>query len=436
MSTRGEIVATLRAMEPAARNAYLFGLDGIEREQLLFDWTGWAMPGQAAPHGEWRVWLLRAGRGFGKTRAGAEWVMELARSTPKLRFALVGRSMQDAKRVMINGDSGLLALASAEGPVEWREGKGELTFGDHATAQVYSAEQPDTLRGPQHHYAWCDELAAWRYGDAAWDNLTMTMRLGDGPRIVVTTTPRPTPLMRRVMALPDCVQTRGRTQDNAFLPASYVAAMEADYAGTRLGRQELDGELLEDHEGALWTRTTLDACRVDDVPALRRVVVAVDPPASAGGDGCGIVAVGLAEDGVAYVLEDATVRGASPGGWAAAVADCAVRHEADRVVAEKNQGGDMVEAVLRGADLAMPVRLVHASRGKLARAEPVAALYEQGRVRHARGLGALEDELVGMVVGGAYAGPGRSPDRADALVGGRTALCLRGRAGAAAVRGL
>ena len=337
---------------------------------------------------------------------------------------------------MVEGAGGLLAVARLAEPVLWRRSEGVLTFASGAQARCYSADAPESLRGPEHHVAWCDELAKWRYGDAAWDNLVMTLRLGDVSRCVVTTTPRPTPLMRRVMALPDCFETRGSTRDNIYLPGSVVASLEAQYGGTRLGRQELEGELLTDHEGALWSRALLGGCVVDAVPALRRVVVAVDPPASAGGDACGIVAVGLCGEDRAWVLEDASVSGASPAGWAAAVAACAERHGADRVVAEKNQGGDMVEAVLRGADGALPVRLVHASRGKLARAEPVAALYEQGRVFHVRGLGPLEDELAGMVVGGVYAGPGRSPDRADALVWGVTELLVRGRWGAVAVRGL
>ena len=435
MTRRRALMRRLQEMSPAERNVVLFSLSGDQRRQLLFDWQGWALPGQTSPAGRWRVWVMQAGRGFGKTRAGAEWVMALARATPALQIALVGRNARDAKRVMVEGESGLLTLARAEGPCEWLDDKGELKFGNDATAFVYSAERPDSLRGPQHHYAWCDELAAWRYGEAAWSNLLLGLRLGDRPQVVVTTTPRPTPLVRQVLALPDRVVTRGRTRDNLFLPDSFVAAVEDQYGGTRLGRQELDGELLTDHEGALWTRVLLDACLVDVVPALRRVVVGVDPPASAGGDACGIVACGLGEDGRGYVLEDASVAGATPAGWAAAVAACAARHGADRVIAEKNQGGDMVDAVLRGADASLPVRLVHASRGKLARAEPVAALYEQGRVAHVRGLAALEDELAGMVTGGVYAGPGRSPDRADALVWALTALML-GRRGDAAVRGL
>jgi phage terminase large subunit-like protein len=226
------------------------------------------------------------------------------------------------------------------------------------------------------------------------------------------------------------VETQGRTRDNVHLPASFVAAMEAEYGGTRIGRQELDGELIDDVEGALWTRTTIEACRGRRPKEVARVVVGVDPPVSAGGDACGIVAVALGGDGIGYVLADASVRG-SPESWARAVAACARRHRADLVVAERNQGGDMVRSVLAGADVAMPVRLVHASRGKAARAEPVAALFEAGRVRLCGTFAQLEDELCGLVAGGGYEGPGRSPDRADALVWALTELMLRRRAGAA-----
>ncbi|WP_425229243.1 DNA-packaging protein [Sphingomonas sp.] len=432
--TRRELVLGYARLPADLRMKAVMRLTPAQRRGLLLDWRGWAMPGQAPPDGAWRVWLLRGGRGFGKTHSGAAWVVAQARATPKLRIALLAASLDEARAVMVEGESGLLNLAASAERPQWLRDNGELRFTNGSIATIYSAAAPDKLRGPQHHYAWCDELAKWRYGNAAWDNLMMGLRLGTHPQVVVTTTPRPTALVRRVMALPDCVQTRGSTHDNLYLPGSVVAALEADYGGTRLGRQELDGELLEDHEGALWTRAMLDRCVDADVPVLRRVIVAVDPPASTGGDACGIVAAGVDADGIAWVLEDASVQGASPGGWARAVAGCAARAGADRVVAEANQGGDMVTHVLRGADAGLPVKLVHASRGKLARAEPVAHLYEREQVRHAGAFPELCDELCGMVVGGVYAGPGRSPDRADALVWALTELCLGGRQGEAAVR--
>jgi phage terminase large subunit-like protein len=336
---------------------------------------------------------------------------------------------------MIEGPSGLIAIARDGERVHWRPSVGEVEFASGAKGFVYSAEAPERLRGPEHHAAWCDELAKWRHGETVWDNLVLGLRGGDDQRILVTTTPRPTRLMRRVMALAGTVETRGRTRDNPHLPARFIAAMEAEYGGTRLGRQELDGELIEEIAGALWTRAMIEACRGRKPRGVVRVVVGVDPPASAGGDACGIVAVALDAADVGHVIADASVAGLSPEGWARAVATCAAKHGADKVVAEKNQGGDMVKSVLRAADIAMPVKLVHASRGKVARAEPVAALYEAGRVKHAGRFPALEDELCGLSAGGGYEGPGRSPDRADALVWALTELML-GRPRAAKVRGL
>ncbi|WP_375427928.1 DNA-packaging protein [uncultured Sphingomonas sp.] len=388
---------------------------------LEADWRTWALPGQRAP-GPWRIWLIRAGRGFGKTRAGAEWISEIARTTPDARIALVGATAGEVRRVMVEGESGLLACRRHGGEVCWKRGQGLLVFGSGAQAQVFSAETPDGLRGAQHHAAWCDEIAKWRYGEAAWDNLMMGLRLGDEPRVVVTTTPRPNNLMRKIMTTKGVVETTGRTRDNIHLPPMFVEAMEESYGGTAKGRQELDGELIEEIEGALWSRDLIERARVDAHPELARVVVGVDPPATAEGDLCGIVCAGLGHDGFGYVLEDASVGGLTPEGWAAAVVACAERWGADRVVAERNQGGDMVTSVLRAADKALPVKTVHASKGKVARAEPVMTFYEAGRAFHAGRFPALEDELCGLRIGGGYEGPGRSPDRADACVWALTEL--------------
>jgi len=398
------------------------------RRELVDRWIEWAHEGQTEPEGSWRIWLIRAGRGFGKTRAGAEWITEFARDHGDARIALVGGTAEDVRRVMIEGASGLLAVARDDEVPRWRATVGEVIFHSGARAFVYSAEAPEALRGPEHHVAWCDELAKWRgaSGEAAWDNLMLGLRLGELPRVIVTTTPRPVKLMRRVMALPGVEETRGRTRDNPHLPASFVEAMLEHYAaGSRIARQELDGELIDQVEGALWTRALLEARRVRRKPAMRRVVVGVDPPAGVDGDACGIVAVGLGVDGHAYVLEDASVAGVSPERWARAVARCAARRKADRVVAEANQGGAMVRSVLSAADQRLPVRLVHARQGKAARAEPVAALYEGARAWHVGGFAALEDEMCGLQAGGGYQGPGRSPDRADALVWAMTELMLR-----------
>lgn len=431
-----EIVARLIALPADERLAAVRAMTRAQRREFRDRWTAWAHDGQRAPPGDWRVWLIRAGRGFGKTRAGAEWVTQVARDMPEGRIALVGATADDARQVMVEGPSGLIAVARRDAAVEWRATTGILRWPNGAIATVYSAAAPEKLRGPEHHAAWCDELGKWgRGGDAAWDNLMLTMRLGARPRVLVTTTPRPTRLMRRVIALPGVVETRGRTADNPHLPPSFVAAMAQSYAGTMLGRQELDGELVEDVAGALWSRALIEARRVRAMPDVARMVVGVDPPAGIGGDACGIVAVALGDDGRGYVVEDASVTGASPEGWARAVAGCAARHNADRVVAERNQGGEMVRATLRAADATMPLTLVYASRGKAARAEPVAALYEAGKVWHVGAFPALEDEMCGLVAGGGYEGPGRSPDRADALVWALTALLLDART-AAGVRAL
>ncbi|NTS65313.1 DNA-packaging protein [Sphingomonas sp. HHU CXW] len=426
-------VERLAQLSPAYRQRIISKLPVGFRRELAERWRLRAHDGQLAPPGDWQVWLIRAGRGFGKTRAGAEWVNAAAKARA-IRVALVGATIEDARRVMVEGPSGVIAVAGADVPLVWKPARGEVRWPSGAVATVYSAAAAEGLCGPEHHLAWADELGKWK-GVEAWNNLLMGLRLGDDPRALVTTTPRTTQLMRQVMAAPGTVETRGRTRDNPHLPARFVSAMEAAYGGTRLGRQELEGEMMADVVAALWTRALLDAQRVTPrrVPVLRRVVVGVDPPASAGGDACGIVAAGLGVDDCGYVLEDASVAGASPENWARAVAGCAARHGADRVVAEKNQGGDMVGHVLRTVDAGLAVTLVHASRGKAARAEPVAALYETRRVWHAGAFPALEDELAGLQAGGGYEGPGRSPDRADACVWALSALMLGAR-GEASVR--
>ena len=398
-------------------------------------------PGQEWPQGDWRVWLMLAGRGFGKTRAGAEWVSHLARMEGSLRIALVGGTVDEVANVMIRGQSGLMAVSAPEDDVIWRPSKGVVSFASGAQAYVYSGENPERLRGPEHHVAWCDELAKWAYPQETWDNLKLGLRLGARQRVLVTTTPRPIATLKRIMADKETVVACGRSADNPHLPARFLASVQAQFGGTRLGRQELDGELIEDVEGALWTRALVESCRVGagshpPTEELVRVVIGVDPPASAGGDACGIVAVGLGADGVGYVLGDHSAGGLSPEGWARAVAAAAQAHGADRVVAEANQGGAMVESVLKAADCGLPVRLVHASRGKVARAEPVAALFESKRARFAGAFPDLEDELCGLQSGGGYAGPSRSPDRADAMVWAFTELMLGKRQPLPAVRAL
>ena len=375
-----------------------------------------AHPAQLPPDGDWTTWLILAGRGFGKTWAGAAWVDACARSVRGARIALVGATLNDARSVMVEGDAGVLALAL--GRPRFEPSRRLVRWNNGSTASLFGAAEPDGLRGPSFHFAWGDEAAKWDRAGDAMSNLRLALRLGRHPRLLLTTTPRPLPWLKTLVAAPDgVVVTRGRTVENrANLAPSFIAAVQRDYGGTRLGRQELQGEIIDDLDGALWTRAGIEACRVATPPVLTRTVVAVDPPASAGGDACGIVVVGLGADGHAYVLADRSLRGARPDGWARAVVGAADDFAADRVVAEVNNGGDMVTAVLRTIDVQLPVTPVHASRGKVARPEPVASLYATGQVHHVGAFPALEDELCGLMTGGGYAGPGRSPDRADALV--------------------
>jgi phage terminase large subunit-like protein len=409
------------------KQSLLAKLSAEELQALYFDWSFWARPAQLAPPGDWRLWMILAGRGFGKTRSGAEWVRGLAETNSKARIALVAATYAEGRAVMIEGESGLLAIAPPAQRPTYEPSLRRLRWPGGAVATLYSAEDFDGLRGPQHHFAWADELAKWSYAESSWMNLDMGLRLGAHPRVCITTTPRPTNLLRQLLARADIEVTRGRMQDNAaHLAPAFIKAVEAYYAGTRLGRQELDGELIEEVAGALWSRALLDACRVRAVPPLSRVVIGVDPPVSSGerADACGIIACGLGCDGKAYVLADASVQGLAPEGWARAVALCAQAHEAELVVAECNNGGELVRSVLHQVAPTLPLKLVRAARGKVARAEPVAVLYAQQRVHHAAPVPILEDELCGLCAGGDYQGPGRSPDRADALVWALTTLML------------
>lgn len=384
------------------------------------------------------------GRGAGKTLAGAQWVREIVLSRAPAngdaveRIALVGETIADVRDVMVNGPSGLLALDWGKGSSpRWVGTKRRLELPNGALAFAFSSEDPESLRGPQFTAAWCDELAKWRYPDATWDMLQFGLRLGTRPRQVVTTTPRAVPLLKRIMAdTAHTVTTKARTADNEmWLANAFLTQVVARYQGTRLGRQELDAEFLEERSDALWKRSDIEACRVSQAPELRRIVVAIDPPASSGegSDACGLVAAGIGTDGFGYVLADATAGRLSPARWARRAVDLYHRLEADRVIAEVNQGGDMVEAVLRQADASVPIEKVRAYRGKVLRAEPVAALYEQGRIKHVGAFPELEDEMCDFGLGGLSSG--RSPDRVDALVWALSALMLT-KGGKPRVRGI
>jgi len=391
-------------------------------------WAACARPSQKPPPGDWRQWLILGGRGSGKTRAGAEWIRALALGEAPFaaqvhgRIALVAETLGDAREVMVEGESGLRSLDYRTPPV-FEATRRRLVFANGAVAQIFSSEDPESLRGYQFDAAWGDELAKWTYAGETFDNLQLALRLGRLPRMVLTTTPRAVPLLKRLLDETGTATTRMRTAENrANLSPGFVEAMERRYGGSRLARQELDGELIEAREDALFSRARIDASRVREAPPLGRIVVAVDPPATGTqrSDACGIVAAGLADDGTVFVLADRSRRAVKPPEWAAAAVSLYRELEADRIVAEVNQGGDMVEAVIRTVAPEVPVRGVRATRGKWLRAEPVAALYEQGRVRHAGLFAELEDELCDFGPDGLS--NGRSPDRLDALVWAVSAL--------------
>ena len=385
-------------------------------------------PERANGGGDWTTWLILGGRGAGKTRAGAEWVRSVALTDGQARIALVGESEHEVRSVMIEGVSGLLAVHRRRERPRWLSSRRRLEWKNGAVAEIFTAENYEALRGAQFSAAWCDELAKWRHAEATFDNLQFGLRLGQRPRQVVTTTPRPIRLLKKLIADPTTALTRAGTRANAHnLAPAYLDYVLTHYDGTRLGRQEIDGEIVEERNDALWTRAGLESCRVAAAPPLQRIVVAVDPPASAkkGADACGIVAAGRAADGTIYVIEDATVAGLSPQGWAMKAVTLWHRLEADSLVAEVNQGGDMVKAVIGEADKEVPVVSVRATRGKYHRAEPVSQLYEQGRVKHAGTFPALEDEMCDFGLDGLSSG--RSPDRLDALVWAVGALTFAAR---------
>lgn len=390
-----------------------------------YRWRLNARPDQLAPEWTWSVWLALAGRGWGKTRVGAEWVREQVRRGRR-RLALVAATAADVRDVMVEGESGLLAISPKRERPTWQPSKRRLTWPNGAIATTYTADEPDRLRGPQHDGAWADELAAWRYPDA-WDQLMFGLRLGAHPQVVVTTTPRPTPIIRGLVArsrgdAPDVAVTSGNTYDNADnLAPAFLAQMRRRYEGTTLGRQELFAEILDDIEGALWKRAMFDTHRVIEHPALKRIVVGVDPATTSGEDSdeTGIVVAGVGADGHGYVLDDSTLRD-SPAKWARAAVTAYNKHKADCIVAETNQGGDMVVETIKAVDSRVRVMKVHAARGKQTRAEPIVALYEQGKVHHVGIFGTLEDQACTWNPTTAK----DSPDRVDALVWALSAIML------------
>ena len=401
-------------------------------------------PAAAANGAPWRTWLLLGGRGAGKTRTGAEFVRALVHGhgpfaeAPHGSIALVGETAHDVREVMIEGPSGILRTSPRSERPHWTGMRRRLQWPNGAVAYAFSAEDPEQLRGPQFDGAWCDELAKWHHVQAAFDMLQFGLRLGLAPRALITTTPRPIPLIKQLVADARNAVTRAPTRVNAaYLAPGFVDEVLARYGGTRLGRQEIDGEIIEERADALWSRALIEAARVDKAPALARIVIGVDPPGSArpGSDGCGIVAAGLSENGTVYVLEDASVKGLSPSGWASKAVALYRRLAADALVAEVNLGGDMVRAVLQQVDASVAIKCVHATRGKWLRAEPIAAMYQQSRVKHVDPpLAALEDEMCDFGLDGLSSGA--SPDRLDARVWPVTELAERGACQGPGIRSL
>lgn len=392
------------------------------------DWGFWARPNQLAPTGNWRTWLFLGGRGAGKTRAAAEWVREEVETGNAHHIALIAPTMANVRDIMIEGESGLVNTASGNFRPKFEPSKRRLTWPNGATATMYSAEVPDSLRGPQFDLAWGDELAAWTDGDKVLDTLRPALRLGKNPRFMVTTTPRPVPWIRALLADKSCIITRAASRENiAYLAEGVVEDLEARYSGSIYARQELEGELIEDPIGALWCRADIEKARAAFCsPSFQRIIVAVDPPASSGkkADACGIIVAGAYDNGhKASILADLTTQGQNPTEWAKIIAAAYENFGADCIIAEANQGGEMVREIIKLAAPDAPVRLVHASKAKRVRAEPVALLYAQGRISHGAHFRELEDEMC------QFGGKGitHSPDRLDAMVWAISHLLLQAR---------
>lgn len=405
------------------RQAILSQLSDEEALALLYDWSFVAREKQLPPPGKWFTWLIMAGRGFGKTRTGAEYIRWRVETGQGMRIALVARTAADARDVMIEGESGILAISSPWFMPIYEPSKRRITWPNGAIATTYSGDKPDQLRGPQHDTGWCDELAAWRYPES-FDQLLFGLRLGVDPRIIVTTTPRPTKIVRQLVRDSDTVVTRGSTYENkANLAPQTLKALERKYKGTTLGRQELDAELLEDVPGALWKRVMIEELRVTSIPELKRIVVAIDPATTSeeDSDETGIVVAGVSYDGHGYVLDDKSLQ-ATPAAWAKEALAAYHKYKADRIVAESNNGGDMIEFTLNSvSDGGKPsFKKVHASRGKHTRAEPVSALYEQKLIHHVGAFPELEDQMC------TWLPEEDSPDRMDALVWAFTELMVDG----------
>ena len=410
-SSLAELFLTLPLVE---RKARLASLSHEEADAILYDWDFWARPSQKLPPGDWRVWLIRAGRGFGKSRAGAETVRIWQRDFPIVN--LIGATADDARDIMVEGESGILAVCPNNERPQYKGSKRQLLWPNGSKSLIFTADEPDRLRGKQHYKLWCDELASWRFPEEAWNQAMLGLRLGSSPQAVVTTTPKPLKIIKDLMAAHTTYETHGTSYENRVnLAPAFLGQIITKYEGTRLGRQELNAELLEDNPGALWHHDQIDKLKVEKAPELDRIVIGVDPAVTSTEDSAetGIIVAGRGKEYPPhfYILGDLSLRG-SPDTWAERAVYAYRTHQADRLVGEVNNGGDLVEAVLRTKDLQFAYMAVHASRGKLTRAEPIAALYEQGRVHHVGTFGALEDELCDFDPNVGQ----KSPDRMDALV--------------------
>ena len=422
---RDEILRTGDTLE-----GYLTRLDpNTKLAHLKQLWDLYAQPHQIAQFDDWLIWLLLGGRGSGKTRTGAEWIREQVTIHGKSRIALVAPTFNDAREVMLEGESGLLHIGYPTERPTFSISRRRLDWPNGAVGHVFTAEDPDGLRGPQFDAAWADEFCAWAYPETTLSNLRLALRLGDYPQLVITTTPRSIPALKNLMKTKGLLISRGSTADNADnLAPSFLSAMEDAYGGTRLGRQELGGEYIEDLPGALWTRDMLARAYTETRPICDKIILAIDPPVTSGerSDACGLIVAGRVGEGreaKVIILQDGSVQGRSPEGWAKAAIALAELWEVDYILAEINQGGELVTSILRAIDPAIPIRTVYASRSKTARAEPVALLYEQGRVKHGGRFTELEDELAAMGTEALT----HSHDRADALVWAVTELVLKSR---------
>lgn len=426
-------------LEPEQILEFFTSLTDEEASAIQFQWSFWARPEQLCPlwdTDDKLTWMILAGRGFGKTRSGAEWVRDLVEQHKYRRIALVAEDAGDARDVMVEGESGIMAVCPPWNRPNYEPSKRRLTWPNGARATIYSADDPESLRGPQHDAAWLDELCKWRYQQEAWDQLQFGLRLGRRPVQCITTTPKPTKLLKEIVQRPSTYITKGHTYDNLDnLAQTFREAIVARYEGTRLGRQELSAEILDDNPNALFHQGIIDQARVKkkDMPAdLQMTVIAVDPPATGNetADECGLIAASRdipnTNHAHFYVHHDGTVQGRSPEGWAKAAVSMYYKFEANAIVAEVNNGGDMVESVIKNVDPTVKVIKVRASKGKWIRAEPVAGLYEQGRVHHVGTFTELEDQMCDFDPSGLV--EGKSPDRMDALVWGIAELSGRKQA--------